>query len=101
MRLKKATSEIGGKSGKCNVTEAKRGKKKKKCFQEERSVELNALERSDEVKPENCMLHFEDWKIWLQMEGLFWWNEWREIQLETGVDSREDGLRGIEDNPLR
>lgn len=29
MRLKKATSEIGGKSGKCNVIEAKRGKKKK------------------------------------------------------------------------
>ena len=28
MRLKKATSEIGGKSGKCNVTEAKRGKNK-------------------------------------------------------------------------
>ena len=28
MRLKKATSEIGGKSGKCNVTEAKKGKKK-------------------------------------------------------------------------
>ena len=36
MRLKKATSEIGGKSGKCNVTEAKRGKKKKKSVSRRR-----------------------------------------------------------------
>ena len=60
----KSHSEVGGKSGKGNVIEAQ-SKKKKKCFSEERSAELNALERSNEVTPENCMLHFEDWKIWL------------------------------------
>lgn len=55
-KLKRATSEVGGKSEESVIFKVKG--ESGKCFKEERSFEPNTLDRSGGMRTENCILHF-------------------------------------------